>query len=188
MAQATGKDRDADLEQAMAAWRERLTVMAARIVGDMDEGEDVVQAAFAQAWRKRGDFRGGGRWSTWLYAVVHNVALNHRRKNARMVHDSLDTPPIGLHDDTAVYHDPELINDECAPEQTLNNQVARAEIVELLSTVPAVNRGPVILRVIYGFSYRQIAVVLGVPVNTVKTRLWRGREVVRGALGEGGKS
>ena len=151
-----------------------------RLLEDPTEASDVVQEVFLKIFRHIGSFRGRSSLKTWIYRIAVNEAHNHRRwfsrhrkheigfeKNegepGRSLRESLRAPggspfEIALREETV------------------------ALIGEALSKLKPVFREAVVLRDIEGFTYEEIASVLGVSLGTVKSRIVRGREALRKQL------
>lgn len=159
-------------EYGVLVKRYRRLVWAAvdAIVADETAAADVVQEAFIRAYEKLHTFRGQSRFSSWLYRVARNQALSHvRRLRRRPPPASLDDGQDGerdLYQKTAGDAGPDLGYE----------QVARARAVDqMLAALPASYRELVNLHYLGEFSYQDIADTLGMPINTVKTKLRRAR-------------
>lgn len=143
------------------------------------EAADVTQEVFLKAFRGIRGFRRGSSLKTWLYRIAVREALNHRRWFWRhhRYQTSLDAEP--LRDNQA----PLQIEDEGAtPFERLASREAQQAVQCALRQVPAVFRTAVILRDLEGLSYDEVAEVLDVSVGTVKSRILRGRRLLREIL------
>lgn len=148
------------------------------ILSDRADAADVTQEVFLHVFRGIRGFRGGSSLKTWLYRISVRQALNHRRWCWRhhRLQSSIDaegtenSPALELKDEEATPFD------QCAAHE-VQTTVRRA-----LSDVPPVFRSAVILRDLEGLSYEEIAEVLEVSVGTVKSRIMRGRRMLKEIL------
>lgn len=121
--------------------------------------EDAVQEGLARAWRKRGQLREEGYLQTWLVRILLNVCHDMQRRGQRMV------PTAEI----------ELPVQDTSPDGALR---------EALLALPEKYRLPILLYYLEGYSLRQVAQMLRIPENTVKTRLSRGRQQLKERLHE----
>ena len=151
--------------------------LAARLVGPFD-AEDVVQETFLRAYRSLESFRGESSLKTWLYAIALNRVRVRRGTLARLRGlfggGSGPTPDFSLLDNAA---DPERTPEENA---LLSDQ--RRRLRKAVLDLPEEFRTAVVLRDLEGLSYEEVASVLTVPVGTVRSRLARGRALLKEAL------
>ncbi len=148
------------------------------ILSDRADAADVTQEVFLHVFRGIRGFRGGSSLKTWLYRISVRQALNHRRwcwRHHRMqtsidVEGSEQAPFLELKDGEATPYE------QCAAHET-QTTVRRA-----LADVPPVFRSAVILRDLEGLAYEEIAEVLEVSVGTVKSRIMRGRRMLKEIL------
>ena len=149
--------------------------LALRLSGDPDEAADLTQEIFLRVYRHLDGFSGRSALKTWIF----RVALNHCRE--RLGRFRPHTQPIGEAADggggEVAIADPRRDPEELAVAADLGRQVAGA-----LAQLPPAFREAVVLRDLQGLSYEEIAAVLGVRVGTVRSRIARGREQLRGLL------
>ena len=152
--------------------------LARWVTGNRADAEDVVQEACLRAFRGIGGFTGGnGR--AWLLAIVRNAAYDWLRKNRSpaVVHvDDLEAVERMQPADDAV---PSGNN----PEAALIARAEEARLEAAIASLPAVFRDTLVLRDVQGLDYREIAVITGVPIGTVMSRLARARGRVIATLG-----
>jgi RNA polymerase sigma-70 factor (ECF subfamily) len=148
------------------------------ILSDRADAADVTQEVFLQVFRGIRGFRGGSSLKTWLYRISVRQALNHRRwcwRHHRM-QTSID---VESSDQRPVL---ELKDAEATPFEQCAAHEVQATVRHALATVPPVFRSAVILRDLEGLSYEEIAEVLEVSVGTVKSRIMRGRRMLKEIL------
>jgi RNA polymerase sigma-70 factor (ECF subfamily) len=148
------------------------------ILSDRADAADVTQEVFLRAFRGIRGFRQGSSLKTWLYRISVRQALNHRRwcwrhHRAQVSIDADEegkAPALDLKDTEATPYE------QCATHE-MQKKVRAA-----LSEVPALFRSAVILRDLEGLAYEEVAEVLEVSVGTVKSRILRGRRLLRDIL------
>lgn len=150
-------------EALFTKYRDRVYAIAFRIIGSSVDAMDVVQDSFSLVFRKLQGFRGGSLFSTWLFRIVVNCSIDHRRRSH---HRQM---PAHLQAD-----EPEEIADgapspgDCAESRELGSQVQEA--IAMLS--PKL-RVILALRYLEDMSYEDLAATLGLSLGTVKSRLAR---------------
>jgi len=132
---------------------------------------DLTQSAFLKALEGLPRFREDSRFLTWLYRIAMNEVLSHRRSRVRRRTFSLQAMPDG-----------DWSSAEPEPAACLNRDETQQRVTAALERLEPEFRAAVILKDIEGLDYATIAQVLGVPVGTVKSRLFRGRMMLRSAL------
>ena len=162
------------------AHKDRVYSIALRYSGDPAAAMDIAQETFLKLLGSIQDFRGEARFESWLYRVVANCCLDHRRRGRRFL------PFLE-----------EIFEAGSAPEESALNNLLRAEVESdvqrIVGKLPAEQRIVVVLRYTEGLSYEDIAEALGCSAGTVASRLNRAHKVLerrlghlRGARGGGG--
>lgn len=137
--------------------------LAFRLLGDRDRMDDVLQEAYARAFRALPRFRGGAAIGTWLYRIVYNACLDELRRSGTRKEVSLDEwRERGSDRSEGVEH--------------------RLDLEAALAALPVELRAVVLLVDADELSYDEAAEVLGIPAGTVASRLSRARETLKGAL------
>ncbi len=142
-------------------YRDRVVRLAAHVLHNPREAEDIAQEAFVKAFRQIGQFRGESGFYAWLYRIVVNLCLDRMRRKSATSETPLDettAPWIG-----AVTPDMEK----------------RIVVEGVLDSLTPPMRAALVLREVEGLEYSEIADVLGIPVGTVRSRLNTAREQFR---------
>lgn len=142
-------------------YRERVVRLAAQVMRNSRDAEDVAQEAFVKAFRQLGQFRGEVSFYAWLYRIVINLCLDRMRRKSTKLETSLDT---------------ETLSAMSAPRVDTDERMVIEQIINSLS--PPI-RAALVLREIEGLEYSEIAEVLNIPVGTVRSRLSAAREQFR---------
>jgi RNA polymerase sigma-70 factor, ECF subfamily len=148
------------------------------ILSDSADAADVTQEVFLRAFRGIRDFRRGSSLKTWLYRISVRQALNHRRWCWRHHRQqvSIDAEEEGKH--AAL----DLKDGEASPFERFEMHETQTKVRLALAQVPEIFRGAVILRDLEDLSYEEVAEVLEVSVGTVKSRILRGRRMLKEIL------
>ena len=150
----------------------RIAALVSRYVSDAGEVEDVTQEAFIKAYRALGKFRGDSAFYTWLYRIAANAAKNHLVAKGRRPRADATI------EDAEGFDEGGMLSESASPE-ALAMGGELAEVVEsALNALPDELRAALMLREFDGLSYDDIADVLGCPVGTVRSRIFRAREAV----------
>jgi len=148
---------------------------AARIVGAGADAEDVVQDALLSAWKSIGSFEGTS-FRAWLFRIVTNRALDRIR--ARKRRPELPIEPAD--DEEVTWAEPAAPGPDLA--ELASSREALAVVEQALTGVPEEQRAALLLRDVEGFAYEEIALMTGVEIGTVKSRIHRARVAVRNTL------
>jgi RNA polymerase sigma-70 factor, ECF subfamily len=161
--------------------RNRRAVFRAALaaVGSPAEADDVAQDAFVAAYRKLSHFRGDAAFRTWVVSIAWRKALDRRRSVARWLKMTV-TPQ--RFDDQAGDGMDELRSGWRSPEEHLASAELERTIRRLIATLPRKLRDALLLSGSDEYSYEQIAVLLGIPVGTVKWRVSEARRVLKQKL------
>jgi len=148
------------------------------ILGDAADASDVTQEVFLHAFRGIRGFRSGSSLKTWLYRISVRQALNHRRWCWRHHRGqvSIDADEDGK--SPAL----ELKDSEASPFDLYSTQEVQNAVRAALLQVPALFRSAVILRDLEGMSYEEVSEIMEVSVGTVKSRILRGRRLLKEIL------
>jgi RNA polymerase sigma-70 factor, ECF subfamily len=151
--------------------------VARRLVGSREEAEDLVQDAYARAFRSWRSFRPGTNLRAWLFRILTNLNIDRGRREQR----APDTQPIE-EGDYYLYN--RLEENGATDVDEVVERLSQDSIVHALSAVPHDFRDVIVLVDIGDFSYQDAAQILDIPVGTVMSRLHRGRRILKQALAE----
>ena len=150
----------------------RIGALVSRYIADAGEVEDVTQEAFIKAYRALSKFRGDSAFYTWLYRIAANAAKNHLVAKGRRPGADATI------EDAEVFDDGGLVSETSSPEAMAMGDELAAVVEQALQSLPEELRAALMLRELEGLSYDDIAEVLGCPVGTVRSRIFRAREAI----------
>lgn len=153
---------------------------ALRMTRNPADAEDLVQETFLRAFRSWHQFEPGTNLKAWLFKIMTNLyisAYRHRMREPQVV-STEETEDFDLYR-RLVHHDPEVAR---SAETIVLEGLVDDDIKRALADLPDGFRMAVILADVEGFSYKEIAEMLGVPIGTVMSRLHRGRKALQKAL------
>lgn len=147
--------------------------LALRMCGNAEDAGDVAQEAFLSAWKGLPSFRGEAGFSTWLYRLTSNAAVDHLRRNRRQREEaSLDDEELRL----------DAVESGPGPQSTAEGAELRRAVADGLKQLSDEHRQVLVLREIQELSYEEIAGTLGLDLGTVKSRISRARSALRKIL------
>jgi RNA polymerase sigma-70 factor (ECF subfamily) len=168
-------------ETLVEKYRNRMFTLVYRILGDYDDAAEVTQDAFVAAWRALGKFRGEALFSTWLTRIAVNLSRNRlqqtRTRSSREAY-SLDEPIPGCEE--CRHSDPP--SDGPSAQEVLEREEIRIRVQGCINGLDPGYREVLVLRDVEEYSYGEIGGMLGLAEGTVKSRISRAREAIRGCL------
>jgi len=141
------------------------------VLGDRDRSEDVVQQAWLGIWTQAKKLRDTRRWRPWVYRLARNAAIDAGRDMSRR-RQRFGPMPF------------EVVQPQdwpVGPEDAMRNE-QHQQVIAAIKALPALYREPFVLRHMNGWSYRDIADVMAMPVDSIETRLVRARRLLRESL------
>lgn len=150
--------------------KDRAFTLAVRLMGDRQEAEEVVQDGFMRAFRNLEQFRGDAKFSTWLYRIVYNLCMtrvSRRRPRCETLEVESDT------------HGNVVVDDELRIDEHLEDEEFKTIVREEADRLPEKYRAVVTLFYLQDMSYEELGNVLNLPLGTVKTNLFRARDLLR---------
>lgn len=160
-------------------YQNRIVQLINRYVKDPAEALDIAQETFLKAYRALPSFRGDSAFYTWLYRIAINTAKNHLSARARRPSES----EVELSESEQFEMETRLRDEETPEEILMSEEVAQA-VKEAIEALPEELKTAIILRELEGLSYEEIAQVMGCPVGTVRSRIFRAREAIDRRLRE----
>ena len=165
-------------EMLVVKYDRRLGRLLSRFIKDEHEVNDVVQESFIKAYRALPNFRGDSAFYTWLYRISINTAKNFlANNNKRPIMASEITNGDGEVMDVV-----EQVADNLTPEAELMNKQILQTVESAVAKLPEDLRRAITLREMDGLSYEEIAEVMQCPIGTVRSRIFRAREVIAADL------
>jgi len=175
--------REDGFEELVRRYQRPIAGYVYRMVGDYDAALDLTQEVFIKVYASLARYRSEYKFSTWVYRIAHNAAIDHlRRQGSGRRMEDLEQGATG---DSGAYERP-FASAAPTPEQLSERAERRAEIEEVVQRLPAAYRELIVLRHAHDMSYDEIAEVAGLPLGTVKNRIFRARELMRAELLERG--
>ena len=164
----------------------RLYNFVLRQIRNMSAAEEVVQETFVRVVQNAAEFRHAARFSTWLYTIARNLCVDHARKRALRRHPSLDEPERAFDRDGADRPDwSERTADAGANvERSAVSSEIRERVLTALYKLPDDQREVFLMREVGSMPFKDIAEIVGVPENTVKSRMRYALEHLQAALSD----
>ncbi len=184
---ARGGDRSA-YGQIVVLYQDRLFNALLRMLGETEEARELTQEAFTRGLDKIETFRGESSPYTWIFRIGMNLAISSLRRSQRVHTFSLDGTSSGgngmhRHDDqAAALVERVASNTDEQPPQAAERRERHQMVLDALSRLDGEYRAVLIMRDVEGFDYQQMADVLGLPLGTLKSRLFRARLALRDEL------
>ena len=155
-------------------YQRRLMRLVSRLVHDPAEAEDVVQETFIKAYRALRHFRGDSAFYTWLYRIGINTAKNFLVTQGRRAPTSTENDA----EQAEAFDDGEHLRDINTPESMLASKQIAETVNAAMDMLPIELRTAIVLREIEGLSYEEISDIMACPIGTVRSRIFRAREVI----------
>jgi RNA polymerase sigma-70 factor (ECF subfamily) len=159
-------------EELVRRYQRPISAYVYRMVGDYDCALDLTQEIFIKIYASLSRYRPEFKFSTWIYKIAHNAAIDHLRRNAgreRSINGGTESEPQQL----------AIESKGLSPEQQSEREERRIEIESVVRLLPTAYRELIVLRHSQDLTYEEIVEVTGLPLGTVKNRLFRAREMMR---------
>jgi len=168
-------------EQLVVKHQKRMLNVAFRLTNDYDEACEVVQDSFVSAYKNIKNFRGDAKFTTWLTTITVNLSKNKlKQMKSRQGHIAFSLDEPKLTDDGRISIDPP--SKEPTVLDKLEKRDVQYKVQGCIQALEANFREVLVLRDIQNFSYEEIGSMLKVREGTVKSRLFRAREMVKDCL------
>lgn len=172
---APATSRRRGFEEEALPHLEALYAYALRLAGGEEaRAEDLVQECLASAYGSWDTYRPGSNCKSWLMTILHHTAVSHFRYEARR------RPAMDVHEAEASTVFEHVRDDD--PEGRFFDRLVDREVLEAIDALAAEYRETLVLRDLEGLTYGEIVEVLGVPLGTVKSRLFRARRTLQRRL------
>ena len=154
-------------------YQQRVINLISRFVKNHSDALDVSQETFIKAYRALPNFRGESAFYTWLYRIAVNTAKNHLTVQSRKITKSdYDVAEIEQIEGNM------SLTEQTTPESLLVKDELQETILKTIENLPEDLKSAIMLREIEGLSYEEIAEVMECPVGTVRSRIFRAREMI----------
>ena len=161
-------------ELLVVKYQRRLNRLISRFIKDEHEVHDVTQEALIKAYRALPNFRGESAFYTWLYRIATNTAKNFLITSGKRVMLQSDV----ANDEGEFLDITEQVADYHTPEAEMVNREILETVEAAVSRLPEDLRKAITLREMDGYSYEEIAQIMDCPIGTVRSRIFRAREVI----------
>jgi RNA polymerase sigma-70 factor (ECF subfamily) len=173
-------DEPGAFEELVERYQHRLVAVMHHLVGNAEEAEDLAQEVFLRVYRARKKYRPRSKFSTWLFTIANNLALNSLRARQRK-----PVVPLNVHESGPLGPRPaeQLVEDDgTGPVQKVQKQELAGLIRRALEGLNERQRMAVVLNKFEDMNYAEIALVMGLTTKAVKSLLSRARMNLRSAL------
>lgn len=176
-------DGDAEaFERLVRRFERPLFNFILRSVRDPDRAEELLQEVFLKVVQRASEFQGSSKVSTWVYTIARNLCIDTSRKMVFRRHRSLDAPTGDDPDG------PSMLDRVAADGPTADREVIgtdlKARITQAVEELPEEQREVFLMRELHDMAFKEIAEIVGVPENTVKSRMRYALERLQRALAE----
>lgn len=177
-------DGDASAFETLARRYQRpLFNFILRSVRERDRAEELLQDVFLKVVQRSSEFQGSSKFSTWLYTIARNLCIDTSRKMVFRRHRSLDAPLSSSEGEGATLLD-RVAGDAPAADRRVIGQDLQQRIGRAIDDLPQEQREVFLMRELQNMAFKDIADVVGVPENTVKSRMRYALERLQRALSE----
>ncbi len=176
----TAQTEDLTPEKVFREHAPRVYNLARRMLGNDADAEDVTQDVLMQVVRKLDTFRGEANFPTWLHRVTVNMALAHRGKRAKREEREIHDPLQHFQDNG--HHGKKVHNWDIEPDKQAINRETQELLENAIADMPEIYRDVYVLADVEGLPNAEVGELLGLSVPAVKSRLHRGRLLLRNAL------
>jgi RNA polymerase sigma-70 factor (ECF subfamily) len=183
VARAVAGDERA-FEGLVERYQDRAYRLARRLLDSDGDAQDALQESFLSVYRKLASFRGESRFSTWLYRIVTNAALMHRRARSRRPQEPLGDGQPRFDGDGRHVAEPADLETAAHAAERLDQRTLAAKAWAGIERLPELYRTAFVLRDLEELPTAEVADLLGVAADAVRQRVHRARLMLRGYLSE----
>ena len=163
---------EGSFEELVRRYQRPISAYVYRMVGNYESALDLTQEIFIKVYGSLRKYRSEFKFSTWIYKIAHNAAVDHLRRSSTREQSLIS----GTESDQ---FELPIESRRLSPEQESERKERRVEIESVVRALPANYRELIILRHSQDLTYEEIVEVTGLPLGTVKNRLFRAREMMR---------
>ena len=163
---------DGSFEELVRRYQRPISAYVYRMVGNYESALDLTQEIFIKVYSSLRQYRPEFKFSTWIYKIAHNAAVDHLRRTSTREQALIATAE-------GDQFELPIESGRLSPEQESERRERRIEIETVVRSLPANYRELIILRHSQDLTYEEIVEVTGLPLGTVKNRLFRAREMMR---------
>jgi RNA polymerase sigma-70 factor (ECF subfamily) len=163
---------EGSFEELVRRYQRPISAYVYRMVGDYEAALDLTQEIFIKVYGSLARYRTEFKFSTWIYKIAHNCAVDHLRRSsgrAQSLNGWLEGETFEL----------PIESSTLSPEQESERKERKSEIESVIRSLPNAYRELIVLRHSQDLTYEEIVEVTGLPLGTVKNRLFRAREMMR---------
>ena len=150
---------------------------ALRMTRNREDAEDLVQETVTKAFAAFDRFEEGTNFRAWIFRILTNTFIN----NYYRVRDRQKLPSLDEMEEESFF---QPMAEGISPEEAELNDLTKDDILQAIEALPVEFRTVVVLVLVEGFSYKEAAEILDIPIGTVMSRLWRGRRLLQKSLWE----
>lgn len=164
-------DRDA-FSELVSRYTDSMRAYVQSICYNATDAEDICQESLRKAYLNIGMYDPRYQFRTWLFSIARNAAIDHLRRKS-----TFTTVKLGETDEPVEEHEVEI-----SPEESIVGEESYDAVMRTISFLPEKYRGVAELRLLHDYSYQEMADELGLPINTVRTRLRRARALIENMM------
>lgn len=177
MGPASGEDKRQLFRRLLRENGDKIYSFALGLVGNKDEAADMVSEAFARALRNFDRFEAGRNFHSWLFKIVQNIYIDKKRRLEQRKTVSIEE--VVKTDERGRKLDDLWESSDPAPDEDMLRSERVSSVQGALGKIPSTFRDPLMLCDMFSMSYDQISQSLKLPVGTVRSRIFRGRQMLR---------
>jgi RNA polymerase sigma-70 factor (ECF subfamily) len=181
LAALAARGREMAFRELLARYERPVFSLVFRMVRDRTLAEDLAQEAFIRAFNAIGTYKPKFKFSSWIFKIANNHAIDHLRKR-KLDTVSMDGSPHARSPDEEAQTRIVVESREEAPDRYVESRELGAQIEEAIGKLRPEYRTAVLLRHVEGYTYEEIAEIMELPLGTVKTYLHRARGELRTLL------
>lgn len=167
--------RDDSFEEIVRRYQRPIAAYVYRMVGNYESALDLTQDVFIKVYNSLARYSSEYKFSTWIYKIAHNASIDYLRRASNREQSLM------VESDGETFERP-IQSGKLTPEQESERRERREELETIVKNLPSAYRELIVLRHSLDMSYDEIADITGLPLGTVKNRLFRAREMMRDVL------